>query len=236
MSVAIPNVFHEFSTEEEQDYGLPKHPNRTIMLGDVKSKRFMVVSNDAPIIKALAQHKWTWEIDENRGDWKAKNADPASIWQYAEDLIVYTLVKNKTDTKGRLLVSTPEMYFEVVHVVQGNRKPFDLRSHKLSVRLRKIGKSTLEKNKIRNKELMHGDTPEERRAKASKNKFKLKPEDDDDEGVLNDWTMPLADSPLSAFGDETTIDAWIRRASIARERREAAEAAAAAAPAQPSTN
>ena len=212
MSTEISNKFEEFSMEDEDEYDLSPPPNRMIVLGAANSKRYMIVSNDPPIINALAQHKWTWEVDESRGGWKAKNADPTSIWQYAEDLVVFTLVQTKTDTKGRVLVPTPEVYFEVVHIVPSNRKPFDLRSHQLKVRLRKIGKSTLERNKIENDKLKakadakfddkfkYKDIKDGfRKTRAWENRRERYPEDDDGKGVLNDWSMRLGASPEEQF-------------------------------------
>ena len=209
MSTEISNKFEEFAMEDEDEYGLSPPPNRMIVLGAHNSKRYMIVSNDPLVVDALAQHKWTWEKDDDNvyfsGVWKAKNADSSSIWQYAEDLIVFTLIKTKTDTKGRVLVPTPEMYFEVVHIVPSmSRKPFDLRNHQLKIRLRKIGKSKLERNKIANDKFklkVDAATGKDgfRKLHAYQLKRDRNPEDDGDDGVLNDWTMRLGPTPEEQF-------------------------------------
>jgi len=212
MSTEVSNHFEEFDMEDEDEYGLSPPPNRMIVLGAPNSKRYMIVSNDPLVVDALAQHKWTWEMDDDNphfsGVWKAKNADSSSIWQYAEDLIVFTLIKTKTDTKGRVLVPTPEMYFEVVHIVPSmSRKPFDLRNHQLKIRLRKIGKSKLERNKIANDKFkLKVDAAKEkdgymRKLYAYDVKRERNPEDDDGKGVLNDWSMRLGPTPEEQFAE-----------------------------------
>jgi hypothetical protein len=94
------------------------------------------------------------------------------------------------------------MYFEVVHIVPSNRKPFDLRSHQIKIRLRKIGKSTLERNKIANDKVKAKfDATDFRHKNRSRyyyaylHKRTRNPEDDDDDGVLNDWSMRLGFTP-----------------------------------------
>ena len=164
----------------------------------------MIISNDQPIIDALAQHKWTFAMDESTGQCRPMNIDPSSIWQRAEDLVAYTLLKTRKDTKGRLLVPSPEVYFDVVHVVQASREVHDLRSHMMSVRLRKIGKQKLTKNKIANDKLKPADEtkcPMSKLVKYWEARHK-RPEDDSDDGVLNDFCIPLGEPPLIDLQDE----------------------------------
>jgi len=200
----ITNRSVEWSTPHEELYSLPKHTNVSIWLGAPLSGRFMIISNEQPIIDALAQHKWTFALDESTDSCHPMNVDPTSIWQRAEDLVAYTLLKTRKDTKGRLLVPSPEVYFDVVHVVQTGRAVHDLRSHMLSVRLRKIGKHKLAKNKIKNDKVKPEDEtkcPYSQLAKYWEARHK-RPEDDSNDGVLNDFCIPLGEPPLIDLQDE----------------------------------
>jgi len=198
----IINDATEWSTSLEKEYDLPQHPNVSIWLGGPMSGRYMMVSNDKAILDALAEQKWTFEIDSNSGGCRPKNADPSSIWQRAEDLVAYTLLKARKDTKGRLLVPSPEVYFNVVHVVQTGRKMHDLRSHVLHVRFRKFGKEKLELNRIANQkklDSMKSDTWKEQVHKkmVAMDLQNSRPFEDHHPGVLNDMHIPLAMDPLA---------------------------------------
>ena len=205
-SSEIINQSAEWSTEEEAMYNLPKHPNRSIWLGGPVSGRYMMISNDKPIIDALAQHKWTFEMCEYSGGCRPINVDQTSTWKRAEDLVAYTLLKAMKDTKGRPLVSSPEHYFDVVHVLPHDRAMHDLRSHRLYIRFRKISKAKLLANKIANDKhkAEEGDSMEARVRKQFRYlKSRLKhPQEDFDDGVLNNVKIPLGVDPLADQEDE----------------------------------
>ena len=90
------------------------------------SDEYMLVDEDAEIIHALGQHAWVAEPIAERG-FEVRNANAASIWKRAIDLIFFlTVSKVRERGSARPIVSTPEEYFRHFDAGAGN----DPRDHR----------------------------------------------------------------------------------------------------------